>query len=128
MKFEPIQVTITIKPDDLYDIAQMVIDDLEESFGYDVVEAAGVDQQELFDAVMLSKDFRDMIVEKVKDYGVDVIAEPWDYFSGYDFLDTIPGLVRIVDLCREMDQRFQEADEQAVTSISVPEGYILVRV
>ena len=128
MKFEPIQVTITIKPDDLYDIAQMVIDDLEESFGYDVVEAAGVDQQELFDAVLLSKDFRDMIVEKVKDYGVDVIAEPWDYFSGYDFLDTIPGLVRIVDLCREMDQRFQEADEQAVTSISVPEGYILVRV
>ena len=128
MKFEPIQVTITIKPDDLYDIAQMVIDDLEESFGYDVVEAAGVDQQELFDAVMLSKDFRDMIVEKVKDYGVDVIAEPWDYFSGYDFLDTIPGLKRVVQLCKEMDARFQEADEQAVTSISVPEGYILVRV
>ena len=128
MKFEPIQVTITIKPDDLYDIAQMVIDDLEESFGYDVVEAAGVDQQELFDAVLLSKDFRDMIVEKVKDYGVDAIAEPWDYFSGYDFLDTIPGLKRVVQLCKEMDQRFQEADEQAVTSIPVPEGYKLVRI
>ena len=128
MKFEPIQVTITIKPDDLYDIAQMVVDDLEESFGCEVVEAAGVDQQELFDAVMLDSTFRSMIVDKIKEYGADVIAEPWDYFSGYDFLDTIPGLVRIVDLCREMDQRFQEADEQAVTSISVPEGYILVRV
>ena len=127
MKFEPIQVTITIKPDDLYDIAQMVIDDLEESFGYDVVEAAGVDQQELFDAVLLSKDFRDMIVEKVKDYGVDVIAEPWDYFSGYDFLDTIPGLKRVVQLCKEMDARFQEADEQVTANIPVPKGYKLVR-
>ena len=128
MKFQPIQVTITIKPDDLYDIAQMVIDDLEESFGYDVVEAAGVDQQELFDAVMLSKDFRDTVVEKVKEYGIDAVAEPWDYFSGYDFLDSIPGLKRIVQLCKEMDQRFQDADEQVTASIPVPKGYKLVRI
>ena len=127
MKFEPIQVTITIKPDDLYDIAQMVIDDLEESFGYEVVEAAGVDQQELFDAVMLDSTFRSMIVDKIKEYGADVIAEPWDYFSGYDFLDTIPGLIRIVELCKEMDARFREADEQVTASIPVPKGYKLVR-
>ena len=128
MKFEPIQITITIKPDDLYDVAQMVIDDLEESFGYDVVEAAGVDQQELFDAVMLSKDFRDTVVEKVKEYGIDAVAEPWDYFSGYDFLDSIPGLKRIVQLCKEMDQRFQDAGEEAVPCIPVPKGYKLVRI
>ena len=128
MKFEPIQITITIKPDDMYDIAQMVIDDLEESFGYDVVEAAGVDQQELFDAVMLSKDFRNTIVKYVKEYGIDAVAEPWDYFSGYDFLDSIPGLKRVVQLCKEMDARFQEADEQVTANIPVPEGYILVRV
>ena len=128
MKFQPIIVTIEIKPDNLYDIAQMVVDDLEESFGYEVVEAAGVDQQELFDAVMLDSTFRSMVVDKIKEYGTDAVNDPWDYFSGYDFLDSIPGLIRVVELCKEMDQRFKDADEQVTASIPVPKGYKLVRI
>ena len=129
MKFDPIQITITVKPQDLYNIAQMIIDDLEDSFGSDVMEAAGVVEQELFDAVMLDKTFREMVVDQIKEDGFDVIRAPFEYFSGYDFLETIPGLMRIVDLCKVVDEYFQDAvKEPNVSCIPVPAGYKLVRI
>lgn len=130
MKFEPIQVTLTIRPDSMYDIAQMVIDTLRDDFGDDVVDAAGVDDQELFDAVMQDPIFRGMIVDSVKENGVDVIADPWGYFEGYDFLDTIPGLKRVVQLCKDMDVIMREANESydEIGCIPVPQGYKLVRI
>ena len=130
MKFEPITVTLTIRPDNLYDIAQMVIDTLRDDFGDDVVDCAGVDDQELFDAIMLDPTFRHMIVDSVKENGVDVVANPYDYFDGYDFLDGIPGCKRVVQLCKEMDVIMREAKESydEIGCIPVPAGYKLVRV
>lgn len=129
MKFQPIQVTITIPPDDLYDVAQLAIDTLREDFGDDVVDCAGVDDQELFDATMLDKTFRNIISERVKESGAEVATDPWDYFDGYDFLDSIPGLKRVVELCKEMDEIMRDAfKEPEVSCIPVPAGYKLVRI
>lgn len=129
MKFQPITVTVTVRPDDLYDIAQMVIDTLRDDFGDDVVDCAGVDDQELFDAVMLDKTFRSMITDKIKEDGVMVVSDPWDYFDGYDFLDTIPGCKRVVQLVKEMDEIIRDAQkEPEVACIPVPAGYKLVRI
>lgn len=122
-------VTLTIRPQDLYDIVQMAIDDLEESFGDEVMDAAGVDQQELFDAILNDKEFQSMVVDQVKEDGADVIRNPYDYFSGYDFLETIPGLMRVVDLCKEMDERIKDAElEPVVRRVDVPQGYMLVKI
>ena len=127
MKFDPIQVTLTIKPQDLYDITQMIIDDLEDSFGCDVMEAAGVNEQELFDAIMLDDTFREMVVDAIKEDGFDVVRSPYDYFSGYDFLETVPGLMRVVQLCKVVDEYFQDASQESeVNCIPVPKGYKLV--
>jgi hypothetical protein len=129
MKFQPITLTVTIQPNDLYNIAQMVIDTLEDDFGYDVVEAAGVVEQELFDAVMLDKTFRKMVTDKIMECGVEVVSDPYDYFDGYDFLETIPGLKRVVQLVKEMDDIIRDATkEPEVNCIPVPNGYKLVRI
>ena len=129
MKFEPIQVTLTIKPDDMYDLAQMAVETLRDDFGDDVVDCAGVDDQELFDAIMQDKTFRHMIVDRVKECGIEVIADPYDYFEGYDFLEVIPGLKRVVQLCKEMDVIIRDATkEPEVACIPVPQGYKLVRI
>ena len=124
-----LSVTLTIRPDDLYDIVQMVIDDLEESFGDEVTEAAGVDQQELFDAILNDKEFQSMVIDQVKEDGTDVLRNPYDYFCGYDFLDTIPGLMRVVDLCKEMDERIKDANlEPVLQRVEVPKGYMLIKI
>ena len=129
MKFQPITLTVTIRPDDMYDLAQMAVDTLREDFGDDVVDCAGVDDQELFDAIMLDSTFRHMIVDRVKECGTEVVHEPWDYFDGYDFLDTIPGLVRVVELCKQMDEIMRDAKKEPEPNcIPVPAGYKLVRV
>lgn len=124
-----LSVTLTIRPDDLYDIVQMVIDDLEESFSDEVMEAAGVDQQELFDAILEDKTFQSMIVDQVKEDGTDVLRNPYDYFCGYDFLDTIPGLVRVVECCNAMDAIIQDAKKEPVLQrVDVPKGYMLIKI
>ena len=129
MKFQPITVTVTVRPDDLYDIAQMVIDTLRDDFGDDVVDCAGVDDQELFDAIMLDKTFRRMVTDGIRENGSDFINDPWEFIDGYDFLETIPGLCRVVDLCRNMDEIMREAKEESgCECIPVPAGYKLVRV
>lgn len=130
MKFEPIQVTLTIKPDSMYDIAQMVIDTLRDDFGDDVVDCAGVEDQELFDAIMQDRTFRGMIVDSVKENGADVIADPYGYFDGYDFLDGIPGCRRVVELCKDMEVIMREAKESydEIGCIPVPAGYKLVKI
>lgn len=129
MKFQPITVAITIPAVDLYDVVQIVIDTLREDFGDDVVDCAGVDDQELFDAIMLDKTFRNIIVERVKESGAEVATDPYDYFDGYDFLETIPGLKRVVELCKEMDEIVRDAvREPEVSCIPVPQGYKLVRI
>lgn len=122
-------VTVTVKENDLYDIVQMVIDTLEDDFGCDVLEAAGVDQQELFDAILKDDTFLEMIVDGVKEDGTDFVQNPYDYIDGYDFLETIPGLIRVVSLCREMDDIIQDAKKEPdVTCIPVPAGYKLVKI
>ena len=124
-----LNVTLTIRESDLYDIVQMAIDDLEESFGCDVMEAAGVDEQELFDAILQDETFRTMIVDGVKEDGMDFVQNPYDYINGYDFLETIPGLIGIVKQCREMDEIIQDAKkEPEVNCIPVPAGYKLVKI
>lgn len=128
MKFQPITVTVTVPADDLYDLAQMVIDTLRDDFGDDVVDCAGVDDQELFDAIMQDSTFRALVAEKIKEDGFSVAVDPWDYFDGYDFLETIPGLKRVVSLCKEMDMIVRDAKKDAeVECIPVPTGYKLVR-
>lgn len=129
MKFQPITVTITVHPQYMYDIAQMAIETLEEDFGFDVVEAAGVVEQELFDAIMLDETFRQIITDKIKEAGSDVVEDPWGYFDGYDLLDAIPGLVRVVELCKDMEVIIRDAQkEPEVECIPVPKGYKLVRI
>ena len=129
MKFQPITVTVTVRPDDLYDIAQMVIDTLRDDFGDDVVDCAGVDDQELFDAIMQDPTFRRMITERIKECGVEVVSDPYDYFDGYDFLDTIPGCRRVVQLVKEMNEIMRDAKkEPEANCIPVPVGYKLVRI
>ena len=124
-----LNVTLTIRESDLYDIVQMAIDDLEESFGCDAMEAAGVDEQELFEATLKDETFREMVVDAIKEDGFDVVRSPYDYFSGYDFLETIPGLMRVVKLCKEMDEIILEATkEPEVSCIPVPAGYKLVKI
>ena len=129
MKFEPIQFTLTIRPDNLYDIAQMVLDTLREDFGDDVVDAAGVKDQELFDAIMLDKTFRQIVTDSIMEDGVEVVNDPYGYFDGYDFLDTIPGLKRVVELCKQMEEIMRDAiKEPEVACIPVPAGYKLVKI
>ena len=122
-------VTVTVKENALYDVVQMVIDTLLDDFGYEVVEAAGVDDQELFDAILNDKTFREMIVDGIKEDGTDFIQNPYDYIDGYDFLETIPGLISIVKQCREMDDIIRDAKKEPdVTCIPVPAGYKLVKI
>jgi hypothetical protein len=122
-------VTLTIRESDLYDIVQMAIDDLEESFGCDTMAAAGVREQELFDAILKDETFRGMVVDGVKEDGTDFVKNPYDYISGYDMLETIPGLIRVVRLCKEMDEIILEATkEPEVNCIPVPAGYKLVKI
>lgn len=129
MKFQPITVTVTIKPNELYYVAQMVLDTLRDDFGDDVVDCAGVDDQELFDAVMLDATFRKIVSERVKECGVEVASNPYDFFDGYDFLDAVPGLERVVELCKQMDEIIRDATkEPEVACIPVPAGYKLVRI
>ena len=129
MKFQPITVTVTIKPNELYYVAQMAIDTLRDDFGDDVVDCAGVDDQELFDAVMLDSTFRKIVTERVKECGVEVASNPYDFFDGYDFLDAVPGLERVVELCKQMDEIIRDATkEPEVACIPVPAGYKLVRI
>jgi hypothetical protein len=129
LKMNALTVTMTIRPSDLYDIVQMAIDDLEESFGDEVMEAAGVNEQELFDAILEDKEFQSMVINQVREDGTDVLQNPYDYFSGYDFLETIPGLMRVVDLCKEMDERIKDANlEPAFQRVEVPKGYMLVKI
>lgn len=129
MKFQPITVTVTIKPNELYYVAQMVLDTLRDDFGDDVVDCAGVDDQELFDAVMLDSTFRKIVTERVKECGVEVASNPYDFFDGYDFLDAVPGLERVVELCKQMDEIIRDATkEPEVACIPVPAGYKLVRI
>ena len=131
MTFQPITVSITVQPNDLYDIAQMAIDTIRDDFGDDVVDCAGVDDQELFDAIMLDKTFRRIISDKIKADGFEVVSDPWGYFDGYDFVDSIPGLKRVVELCKEMDVIMRDAmkePEDNIKCIPVPNGYKLVRI
>ena len=129
MKFQPITVAVTVRPDDMYDLAQMAIDTLRDDFGDDAVDCAGVDDQELFDAIMLDKTFRRMITDRIKECGVEVVADPYDYFDGYDFLDTIPGCRRVVQLVKEMSEIIRDAyKEPEVECIPVPKGYKLVKI
>ena len=129
MKFQPITVAITIPAQDLYDVAQLAVDTLREDFGDDVVDCAGVDDQELFDAIMQDATFRKIVSERVKECGAEVATDPYDYFDGYDFLDTIPGLKRVVELCKEMNEILRDAvKEPEVSCIPVPAGYKLVRI
>ena len=124
-----LNVTLTVRDSDLYDIAQMCIDTLREDFGDDVVDAAGVDDQELFDAIMKDETFRTMIVDGVKEDGMDFVQNPYDYIDGYDFLETIPGLIGVVKQCREMDEIIIDAKkEPEVNCIPVPAGYKLVKI
>lgn len=124
-----LQVTLTIRARDLYDIAQMAIDSLEDSFGYDVMEAAGVEDQEVFDALLKDKTFQSMVMEKVKEDGMYVTQDPYDYFDGYDFLDNVPGLIEIVKCCKAMDAIVADAKkEPEVSCIPVPAGYKLVKI
>jgi hypothetical protein len=122
-------VTVTVKENALYDVVQMAIDTLQDEFGCDVTEAAGVDEQELFDAILKDKTFREMIVNGIKEDGTDFVQNPYDYIDGYDFLETIPGLIRVVKLCREMDDIIRDAKkEPEVTCVPVPAGYKLVKI
>ena len=131
MKFQPITVTVTVQPKDLYHIAQMAIDTLEDDFGSEVVECAGVVEQELFEAIMLDKTFRQIVTDKIMQDGTEVTEDPWGYFDGYDFLDYVPGLKRVVQLCKEMDDIIRDANkapEDNIKCIPVPNGYKLVRI
>jgi hypothetical protein len=122
-------VTVTVKENALYDVVQMAIDTLEDDFGCDVTEAAGVDEQELFDAILKDKTFREMIVNRIKEDGTDFVQNPYDYIDGYDFLETIPGLKRVVQLCQEMDVIIRDAKkEPEVNCVPVPAGYKLVKI
>jgi 23S rRNA U2552 (ribose-2'-O)-methylase RlmE/FtsJ len=122
-------VTMTIDQRDLYDIAQYAIDVLEEDFGCEVLEAAGVDEVELIQAIVEDKTFQSMIIDAVKEDGFDVIQNPYDYMDGYDLVSVIPGLTRIAELCQAMDDIILEATkEPEVTCVPVPAGYKLVKI
>ena len=100
--------TLTIRQDDTYDLIQQIIDAIEDEYGCDAMECAGVDQQELFDAILNDAKFKKMVVEGVQDDGLEFLTNCYDNADPYFFIDSIPGLRRVMDLCYESLERLEE--------------------
>lgn len=122
-------VSIELTRVNLGSVAQVVIDRIEDDFGSDTMTMAGVDEQELFDALINNKTFQRLVGEKVVQDGINVCEDPYGYFDAFDFIDEIPALSDIYAHVDAMDDIFQEANKSTeVKRIEVPDGYMLVKI
>ena len=121
--------TVNLTRVDLGTVAQIVIDRIEDDYGYDTMVTAGVDESELLNALIDSKKFQAIVCDKVSEDGRIVCEDPYGYFDAFDFIDNMDELMAIYDLVDAMDDIIKDAEkEQAITCIKVPEGYKLVKI
>lgn len=123
-------VTIGLTRRELCVIAQTVMDRLADDYGTEVVTMAGVNQFELMDALLENKTFQRIVSEKIKQDGIYVCEDPYDYFDAYDdFIAKIPELGRLYDLVDAMDDIYQDAIKSTeVKRVEIPDGYMLVKI
>ena len=123
------QVTLEVRPQDTYDLIQLIIDNIEDEYGSTVMDAAGVDQQELFDAILGDATFKKLVIEGVKEVGMEYLDLPYDHADAFHYMETVPGLVKLCDMLHEMHDIIEDAKKDVdVTCIPVPQGYKLVRI
>lgn len=122
-------VSIDLNRNNLGTVAQIVIDRIEDDFGSDVMEMAGVDDVELLNALIDNKKFQGMVGKMVAQEGINACDDPYGYFDQFDFIEAIDGLDRIYELVQEMDAIYQDAIKSTeVKRIEVPDGYMLVKI
>ena len=121
--------TVNLTRVDLGTVAQIVIDRIEDDYGYDTMVTAGVDESELLNALIADKTFQAIVCDKVAEDGRQVCEDPYGYFDAFDFIDNIGALMDIYDMVDAMDDIIRDAKkEPEITCIKVPEGYKLVKI
>lgn len=120
--------TVNLTRNDLGSVAQIVIDRIEDDFGVDAMVVAGLSDTELLDALINSKQFQELVCEKVSEDGRVVCEDPYGYFDAFDFIDFMEPLQRIYDLVEDALDLLNEADKEEVVCVPVPAGYKLVKI
>ena len=122
-------VSLDIARRDVLDSAQVLIDYLEDEYGNDAMEVAGVSEEELMDAVIASKEFQKFLGGYILRAGLEVLDSPYDYFDGIDIMGAIPALGPIAKALDAACVLIHETEkEEEITCIKVPEGYKLVKI
>lgn len=76
-----ISITIEITRKDLVDVAYTLADYLTEQYSDEIFNAAGVDIVSLREEILDLPAFKDMVTKGIKNYGIEAIADPWDYMD-----------------------------------------------
>lgn len=124
-------VSLDVRRTDCYDIAQLVIDSLQDDFGKDAFCVAGCDELELLEAIIDNKRFQAFVAREIKESGFDALNSPYDYFYAEDLICEIRELQPIInalDSACLMISELEDEEDRAVNCIPVPAGYKLVRV
>ena len=121
-------VSIGLTRFDLSKVAQIVIDRIEDDYGYEVAHAAGVEDGELLEGLINNDVFRSIVLGKVAEDGRVVCEDPYGYFDAFDFIDNIGALYDIYNHVDAIDDIFKDADKEEIACIPVPAGYKLVKV
>ena len=121
-------VAVELTRNNLANIAQIVIDRIEDDFGCDAMLVAGLYEDELMNALIDNPKFQSVLARQVSQDGLSVCEDPYGYFDAFDFIETIPGLQRIYDLVDEASDIMQDAEKEETKCIPVPAGYKLVKI
>jgi hypothetical protein len=121
-------VAVNLTRSDVANVAQIVIDRIEDDYGYDAMVVAGLYEEELMNALIDSTKFQSILARQVAEDGRSVVEDPYGYFDAFDFIESIPELQRIYDLVDEADNIMRDAEKEEVKCIPVPNGYKLVKI
>ena len=76
-----VYVTIEITRKDLVDVAYTVADYLTEQYSDEIFNAAGINIVSLREEILNLPSFKVMVTKGIERYGVEAIADPWDYMD-----------------------------------------------
>jgi transcriptional/translational regulatory protein YebC/TACO1 len=119
-KKSPVEMTVSINitASTLHDIADCTVDYLYDRYGDTVVEAAGVDKEELVTAVMRHPKFREKVTECVIDQGEEFLRDPWSYINYDEYLTNIPGIKELEKHLQWMAYEIEEAEASFETDFA----------
>lgn len=112
-KKSPVEITVSINitARTLHDIADCTVDYLYDRYGDTVVEAAGVDKEELVTAVMQHPKFRKKVTDWVVYHGEEFIRDIMSYIDYDEFLSDIPEIEELERHLQWMAYEIEEAEE-----------------